>query len=217
MVNFNFNSRLKAAVTQTINHAQPHKYSKIMPEETDHINRNKQQPFKKKVIIVCIMLLSALSLPASAYEGLQTYYIRYDVKSSKNKIVDDHLLMVPAQNDFRAENFSVITVSGAISADPAGTGRSVANRIQEDCLQSVLVQKGLKSIKTKDTDTIISYEGVISAPVRISKSNYISHLNNFSYTAQVEFSPIAFPNRWDKLNIQFQLKQKLNDFFDLFH
>lgn len=187
-----------------------------MPARTDHIPRNKQQPFNKSVIILCIVLLSAFPLPISAYEGLHRYYVRYDVKSSKNKIVDDHLLMVPAQNDFRAENFSVITVSGAISADPAGTDRSVANRIQEDCLQSVLVQKGLKSIKTKDTDTIISYEGVISTPVRISKNTYISHLNNFSYTAQVEFSPIAFPDRWDTLNIQYRLKKRLNDFFDLF-
>lgn len=189
-----------------------------MPVDINCINQKNQQSFYRNVFITCIVLLLAFSLPVSAYEGLQTYYIRYDVKSSKNKIVEDHLLMVPAENDFRAENFSVITVSGAISADPAGTDtdRSVANRIQEDCLQSVLVQRGLKSIKTKDTDTIISYEGVISAPVRISKNTYISHLNHFSYTTQVEFSPIAFPDRWDKLNIQFQLKQKLNDFFDLF-
>ncbi len=152
-----------------------------------------------------------------AYEGIETFYIRYDVKSSKNTIVDAALLMIPAKDEFRAEKFSQITITGVISSHPAG-GRVINDKtVREDALKTILVKNGLKSIKTKDLDTIISYEGVIITPVNILNTIYNKDGDNYSYEVRVEFSPIAFPDKWKTLDMKYKIKRTIYDFFDLFN
>jgi len=123
--------------------------------------------------------------------------------------------MIPAKNDFRAEKISQITITGVISAAQNKSQTSDERLIRDDSLKSILVQNGLKSIKTKDYDTIISYEGVIITPVKIIKKVYNKDQDNYSYKAEVEFSPIAFPDRWEKLNMKYKIKRVFYDFFDL--
>ena len=70
------------------------------------------------MIIFTIWIASIHITPViHAYEGIETFYVRYDIKSSKNRMTDSNLLMIPAKNEFRAEKFSQILVSGVISAD----------------------------------------------------------------------------------------------------
>ena len=149
-----------------------------------------------------------------AYEGLETYYVRYDIKSSKNKIIDDNLLMIPAKNEFRAEKFSQIATTGVISADSNWAKISVDKKIRDDALKTILVKNGLKSVKTKDLDTVLSYEGVIITPVKILKHTYNEDHKNYSYEARVEFSPVSFPDRWETLNMKYLIKQKFYDFLN---
>lgn len=152
-----------------------------------------------------------------AYEGIETFYIRYDVKSSKNTIVDAALLMIPAKDEFRAEKFSQITITGVISSHPAG-GRVINDKtVREDALKTILAKNGLKSIKTKDLDTIISYEGVIITPVNILNTIYNKDGDNYSYEVRVEFSPIAFPDKWKTLDMKYKIKKTIYEFFDLFN
>ncbi len=169
------------------------------------------------IIILAIWIASIPTTPAiHAYEGIDTFYIRYDIKSSKNRISDSSLLMIPAKNEFRAEKFSQIIVSGVISADSKQNQISVEKMVKEDSLKSTLVKNGLQSVKAKDLDTVISYEGVIITPVKILKNVYNEKQNNYSYEVQVEFSPIAFPDRWETLNMKYRIKEILHNFLELF-
>ncbi|HGY10770.1 MAG TPA: hypothetical protein ENK36_00200 [Desulfobacterales bacterium] len=168
------------------------------------------------LLIAALMLPIVSSTAIQAYEGIETYYIRYDVKSSRNKITGDDLLMIPAKNDFRAENFSQISTTGVISAAQGKSKKSIEKQIRDNALKSILVKNGLKSVKTKDYDTVISYEGVIITPLNILKNNYNEEQNNFIYEVQVEFTPIAFPDQWETLNMKHKIKEIFYNFFQLF-
>ena len=128
----------------------------------------------------------------------------------------DDLLMVPAKNDFRAENFSQISTTGVISAAQGKSKKSIEKQIRENALKSILVKNGLKSVKTKDYDTVISYEGVIITPLNILKNTYNEEQDNFIYEIQVEFTPIAFPDQWETLNMKHKIKEIFYNFFQLF-
>lgn len=153
---------------------------------------------------------------AFADEGINYFYIRFDIKSSANKIQNENLIMAPAQNDFRAEKFSRIPVSGVISAAPGESNESTQKRIRENALKNILLNNGLKSVKTKDYDTVVSYEGVIITPLTLVKNIYVEERNGYMYEIGVEFSPIAFPDRWETLNMRHKIKELFYDFFQLF-
>jgi hypothetical protein len=149
-------------------------------------------------------------------EGIDSYYIKYDIKSSKNKVVGDNLLMIPSKNDFRMEKFSRISISGVISAAPGESNESTQQRIKENALKNILINNGLKSVKTKDYDTVISYEGVIKTPLTLKKNTYLEEQNEYVYEAMVDFCPIAFPDKWETLNMKHRIKEMVYDFFQLF-
>lgn len=186
-----------------------------MPGNLNILHQNNKLYLLYIFAIFFLICSSVLKSESIAYEGIETFYIRYDVKSSKNKIVDDNLMMTPAKNEFRAEKFSQIIIKGVISSTHNKSEASEKIQIKEDALKSILVKNGLKSIKTKDYETIISYEGVIITPVKIISKVYNKERNNYSYKVQLEFSPIAFPERWDELNMKYKIKKILYNFFEL--
>ncbi len=153
---------------------------------------------------------------AIAQEGLKNYYIRYDIKSSKHKIVDANLLMIPAKEDFRAEEFLKISTSGVIFLTPGESKNTLYQLAKEQALKSVLEKKGLKSVKTKDSDTVISYEGAVITPVEITEKSYNEDKNTYHYEAKIEFSPIAFPDKWKSLGMKYKIKRAFTDFLELF-
>ncbi len=166
--------------------------------------------------MVILIILTAYLHKIQAYEGIAVYYIRYDVKSSKNRISSDNLLMIPAENEFRSEKFSYIITTGVISARSNENNFSVDEKIRDDALKTVLKNNGLKSVESRDLDTVISYEGMIMTPVKIIKNNYSEKLDNYSYEAGVEFAPIAFPDRWETLHMKYRFKRAVNNFLELF-
>lgn len=167
-------------------------------------------------VLISLMVIMTVITAAPASEGIETYYIRYDVKSSRNKIVHDNLLMIPAKNDFRAEKFSQVTAAGVISAAPGDATPAIDRQIREDALKTVLVTHGLKSVKAKDHDTVVSYEGVMMTPLNILKTSYHEDLDRYAYEVQVVFCPIAFPDQWERLHMKHKIKAFVNDFFELF-
>ena len=172
------------------------------------------------LIISCIIFEYGLCVRTDADEGIRHYYVRYDVKSSGHKIVDSKLTMVPAENEFRAENFSPVPVKGAISAVPGNSPETSMDRLtllaKRDALKRLLRQKGLKSVTSKDTDTVISYEGAVKTPVKLVTREYNKETGQFEANFQVVFSPTAFPDRWDELEFKNRMKQLFSDFFQLF-
>lgn len=182
---------------------------------------NSMPIFFKNQIIFCaamILLILAAGMPAitTASDGIDHYYIRYDVKSSKNKIIDERLTMVPANNEFRGENFSLLKISRAISADPGESPKTLDRLGQKHALQWILETKGLKSVKTQDHDTVISYEGMVITPISLVILPYDPDLGGYPYTAQIQFAPIAFPDQWGPLKLKHRIKEIFHDFFTWF-
>ncbi|MCP4020199.1 MAG: hypothetical protein GY729_00010 [Desulfobacteraceae bacterium] len=149
-------------------------------------------------------------------EGLKHYYLRYDVKSSKHKIANSNLVMVPAKNEFRAVKFELITLSGVIFLTPGESKNSIIQSAKEHALKTILEQKGLKSVKTKDMDTVVSYEGAIITPINIVEKKYDKREQSFYFDATFDFCPIAFPDQWESLGFQHRVKKAFQGFFSLF-
>lgn len=165
-----------------------------------------------------LTIFTLLLLPATLYgnEGISGYYVRYDVKSINHQIVNDNLLLVPEDDDFRVEKFSLVPVSGEISADGTGRKGYLEENIRDDALKRILTQKGLKSVKSKDLETVVSYEGAIRAPFTIIQKRYNDKKDQIFYEAEVTFAPIAFPDRWESLGMKHRLKGILRDILNLF-
>ena len=121
--------------------------------------------------------------------------------------------MVPAENEFRAENFSLVLIEGVIQADRQTAETDIAVMAQKQTLARVLETHGLKSVQAKDQATTISYEGVIISPVDITITNYDPSVGGYPYTAGVKFSPLAFPDQWQALKYQYNIRQIFNGFF----
>lgn len=177
--------------------------------------------FFKKIftwlITACLLVYTQLNpLYANNFQGITTYYIRYDVKYSNHKITTNRLTMVPAKNDYRPEKFSRSIVSHVIRTGPQESLQSLETLAKKNAFIQRLVQKGLKSINTMNLDTIISYEGMVLTPVNIWIGPYDLKLKGYPYTAQINFAPLAFPDKWESFRQQFKIKEILNDFFLLF-
>ncbi len=167
-------------------------------------------------VVALIFLIFVKSLSAETVEGITTYYIRFDLKSSRNRISDSRLTMIPAQKDFRAANFSYVPVSGFIQALPQDNTHTLENRAKKNAFIQLLEKKGLKSINTRDSDTIISYEGCVQIPVALHIFPYNDEQHGYPYNARVLFSPISFPDQWEPLYRKFKYNEILDNFFLFF-
>jgi len=181
--------------------------------------KNMPMPYNCFIFIFLAFLLLCLSTsikPAMAdHTAIKTYYVRYDLKSFNHQITDENLLMVPAENEFRTEKFSLFSIPCVISMTQGESKNRLTQRAKETALRKILTDKGLKSVKTRNLVTIVSYEGVIIAPINISR---ISDKDNklFTFTAEFEFSSLRFPDQWQSLQMQSMIKEKLNDLLLLF-
>jgi hypothetical protein len=176
----------------------------------------------KKTIIPFLttiyLLISIVSTPATSLcnEGIKLYYVRYDVKTSRHQIVDTNLIMLPCENEFRAEKFSVIQTYGAISATYNESEDTLTKFAKENAIISLLRENGLHSVTSKDYDTVVSYEGVIKTPVIILEKGFENNSGAYYIKIQSDFSPIAFPDKWKNLKTKSQIKKFFSDFISLF-
>lgn len=169
-------------------------------------------------VLICFMAGQTSLLQAQ--QEIRHYYIRYDVKYSVHRVVDSKLTMVPAENEFRAENFSQISAKGVISAVPGSSPETSVEQLtllaKRDSFKRMLRDKGLKSVTSRDADTVVSYEGAIITPVKLTGRGYNKKTGQFEASFQVVFSPTSFPDRWDELEFKDRVKQIFLDFLLLF-
>jgi len=163
-----------------------------------------------------LILIHFNPLYANNFQGITTYYIRFDIKSSNHKITRDRLTMVPAERDYRPENFSLIPVSHTVKGSPGESGHFLENQIKKHAFITLLEKRGLKSIHTMNNDTVISYEGMVCTPVDFRIGPYDENMEGYPYTANIRFAALAFPDKWETMRQEFQIKEILNDFFLLF-
>ncbi len=157
---------------------------------------------------------------AAAQEGIEAYYVRYDIKYANNRITDENLLMVPAENEFRMEKFSQASIAGVISMTSGESKNHLFTRARNQALKQLLKTRGLTSVTSKNLVTIISHEGVVRIPVQIVPEQGPDPATQeggpvFSYTAKTFFAPLAFPDQWEKLKARAYIKEKIDAFFQL--
>ncbi len=176
-----------------------------------------KKPFLLLLISIGFLLPIALvPSPATCNEGIELYYIRYDVKTSKHQIVDTNLIMIPCENEFRAEKFSTIQTYGAISATFNESENTLIKFAKENAIVSLLRKNGLHSVKSKDYETVVSYEGAIKTPVIILEKGLVEKNSSYFVKIQANFSPVAFPDKWEKLKTKSQIKEFFSNFISLF-
>ncbi len=176
----------------------------------------KQSNISLLTIVLLSLLMGLIPAIACSHEGIELFYIRYDVKTSKHKIVDTNLIMIPSQDEFRAEKFSTIQTYGAISATYNESEKKLTKFAREKAIISLLRKYGLRSIKSRDYDTIVSYEGAIKAPIIILEKGLVEKNNSYFVKIQADFSPIAFPDKWKNLKIKNRIKKMFSNFISLF-
>ena len=165
---------------------------------------------------ILLVLICLNPLAAGHLNGISTYYIRFDLKSSSQRITDGKLTMVPAHEEFRAANFSSFPISGIITALPQEATHTIEAKVKQNAFIQLLEQKGLKSVTTLNYDTIVSYEGCVQLPITLLISPYDDKNKGFSYTARILFSPLSFPDQWESLRRRFKIKKLLDNFFLFF-
>lgn len=148
-------------------------------------------------------------------QGIRQYYARYDLKSSRHRITDANLLMVPAENEFRAENFSYILTVIRISLTAGESDDVFVQKARERAIISTLETHGLKSVTAKDTDTVVSYEGAVITPVEILDTRCDTDQRTCVVSARVRFSPLSFPDQWERQNLGFRIKRFFKEFFGI--
>ncbi len=152
----------------------------------------------KKLTILSLSLFISLifivHIPSSAScnEGIELYYIRYDVKTSKHQIVDTNLIMIPGENEFRTEKFSTLQTYGAISATYNESENTLTKFAKENAIISLLRENGLRSVHTKDYDTVVSYEGAIRTPVIIMDKGFEKKNRFLLYQNSGRFQSYSF-------------------------
>nr|WP_320191887.1 hypothetical protein [uncultured Desulfobacter sp.] len=163
-----------------------------------------------------LLLICMKTLAADPLNEISTYYIRFDLKSSSQRITDGKLTMVPAHEEFRAAKFSCFPISGIIPASPQEANQTIEAKVKQNAFIQLLEQQGLKSVKTLNYDTIVSYEGCVQMPIALLISPYDDKNKGFPYTARILFSPLSFPDQWDSLRQRFKIKKLLDNFFLFF-
>ncbi|GEM_PF-1290400 len=174
------------------------------------------------ILLILLLILPPLSTRSNAESRL--YYARIDIKYSDNKIEKSNFIMVPVENDFRAENFTSVFIKGTANFSYSIPGISIETQAEHNAIKRLLKQRGLKSIKSKSTSSnklqhneiVMSYEGVVKLPLKMINKKIDKQKNTCTISIEIEFAPIAFPDRWSMLKFKYKIKQILNHFILLF-
>ena len=185
------------------------------------INRNRLSGRNVWYVLVFIyfQLATFPSISASTNSGL--YYAKYEIIIENGVFTDARLIMAPAFNEFRMEKFISTTISGKSDKNSSIDGLSSA---QHNALKGLLVERGLQSVDhtaylfnwISRGKTIMRYEGVIRYPGTILKQGYDQKDSVYFIEMKVEFSPIAFPDRWSLLYIKKKIFKSAAGFLSIF-
>ncbi|OQY01067.1 MAG: hypothetical protein B6I26_05545 [Desulfobacteraceae bacterium 4572_130] len=179
-----------------------------------------------KIIFLGLFLVIFLSFQTFSNQGINLYYIKYDIQSSKNKIIKTNFIMVPAQHKFRLKNFKTISLKGSSFTFLNNSTRELIAKSKENAFKLLLEKNGLKSVKSFNNiynntavacDTVVSYEGAIKTPIKIINYKYDKNKECFFLTMEVQFAATAFPDKWNTLELKNKIKQYFYDFLSFFH
>ena len=154
------------------------------------------------------------------------YYMQFNVTTIDGKIVSSNLQMLPVGKEYRAEKFSWFKIEGFAKPDlpKVNQTKDIESIARHDALKQLLVKYGLKSVASTNvtrnnvqTDkTVMSYEGVIKKPYVIINKGYLKELRKYHIKMSVNFSPIAFPDRWSFLYMKNQFDDTIDSVLSIF-
>ncbi len=183
------------------------------------------------ICLICCLLAAGpgcVSKSGVPFTQAQTmYYVRYDTFMVNNRSVRENLVMVPAYNEFRIKQFEQVRIPRTIPLPRSFQKEDLRTLALETAIKHVLETRGLIYVTTLNTTTAVSYEGLVKTPFHIQpgepgaweqeKESAGSNGNPqfFSCTAQFEFSPLSFPNQWERQKHLAQVKQKISDLWEI--
>ncbi len=164
----------------------------------------------------------------SPFDQMQTmYYVRYDTFMVNNRSVRENLVMVPAYKEFRIKKFEQVHIQKSIPLPRPFQKEDLRTRALKAAIKQALETNGLIYVTTLNTTTAVSYEGLVKTPFHIqseapgeSKQDVPPAGGNgtppvFAYTARFDFTPLSFPNQWEKQKHLDHLKQNISDLWEI--
>lgn len=162
---------------------------------------------------------------ASSDSEISVYYVRFDIKSANNRIERSNLLMVPAENEFRMENFTSFVISGGADYTASGKpGMAIQTRAEHNAIKNFLEIHGLESVKSQSTtvnglahsETVVSFEGAIRLPHRTVSSSFDADSGLYTVTIEISFAPLAFPDKWPEMQLKYKIRTLFRKMMSIF-
>ncbi len=171
--------------------------------------------------LLYLFVVVALPIGYAISEPVATYYTRFDVNSCDGVISGTELLMIPANQEFRVEDFIPIRIRGNAKFDGKIDIESAA---EHNAVSRLLTSYGLNSITSREqlinglpgNKVTMSYQGVVKYPLKVLNKGYLGNNNLFSIDLEIQFAPIEFPDKWSALYLKFIMHQVFKDFISLF-
>ncbi len=165
------------------------------------------------ILFFCLLGVPGWPTPlAAALEPITIYHLRYDQIFLNNVLVKDNLVMVPVSKPPGRENFSPISITGVITMTVMESKIDLAARAKTGAFKKLLVNRGLKSLRSTNHQTIVSYEGLVNTPVNlIGKHDVDAGL--FHYRAAIDFYSLPFPGQPRRISPKAWIMEKFDDFF----
>ncbi|WP_179953413.1 hypothetical protein [Desulfobotulus mexicanus] len=132
---------------------------------------------------------------------------------------ESRLIMFPAPEEYRTDNWKIQTVSVKIPEQPGEDGRMLALKT---AWERLLIEEGTRSITGRSESfdrhlqsrLTLRYEGVITEPIRII--SFVRENDHLHLTLETKFSPLAFPEDWEKLRKKRTRKENIKDILSVF-
>ncbi|MEA1969605.1 MAG: hypothetical protein U9N77_15470 [Thermodesulfobacteriota bacterium] len=179
------------------------------------------------ILFLSIIFTSVLLYPlkADGQSEIKIFYARFDIKYSNNTIEKSNLLIIPAENDFRAEKFTTMIISGHADYSTTNAKTDIKTRAKHNAVKALLEHHGLKSLKSKSSkinnffhnETVMSYEGAVKLPCQIVDVTFDKKHGGCRIKIKIEFAATAFPDKWRILQIKQKIEQTIDDILSLFH
>ncbi len=178
--------------------------------------------FQSFLIVIGFVL--AIAGMCDGFQG-GLYYVRFDIRSKDNRLERSNLLMIPADGEYRAENFFTHVITGSADNAQAGQkGMSLQTRAEHNAIKLFLEHHGLESVKSQSatvnglahSETVVSYEGAIWLPYKRISHHFDSNAGLYTVSIEVLFAPLAFPDRWEDMALKYKINQLFRKFFSFF-
>lgn len=127
--------------------------------------------------------------------------------------------MFPAPEEYRTDNWKILTVSVSVPEQPGEDGRMLALKT---AWERLLIEKGTRSVTGRSESfdchlqsrLTLRYEGVIDEPIRIV--SFVRDNHHLHLSLETKFSPLAFPEDWEKLRKNRKRKEDFKDILSVF-